>query len=167
MKNLESSKSKFAKMKIPKLSIKKALLGYFLPGIWKNYWHIWNQCPQFCLTANFSAKMKTEINNALFWYALTGHFWYGILRSYYHTVKPLNSGHLQVLKNLSVIERCPLLGGNFKKIVTFGTKRFVRYSWHVRCLGCPLLGGLAVFEFNSLELAETKALKFATKIMKN
>ena len=33
MKNLESSKSKFAKMKIPKLSIKKALLGYFLPGI--------------------------------------------------------------------------------------------------------------------------------------
>ena len=37
------------------------------------------------------------------------------------TVKPLNSGHLRVLKNLSVIERCPLLGGNFKKIVTLGT----------------------------------------------
>ena len=36
------------------------------------------------------------------------------------------------LKNLSVIARCPLLGGNLKKIVTFGTKRFVRYSWHVR-----------------------------------
>ena len=29
------------------------------------------------------------------------------------------------LKNLSVIARCPLLGGNLKKIVTFGTKRFL------------------------------------------
>ena len=38
-----------------------------------------------------------------------------------NTVKPLNSGHLQVLKNMSFIERCPLLGGNLKKIVTFGT----------------------------------------------
>ena len=36
-----------------------------------------------------------------------------------NTVKLLNSGHLRVLKNLSVIEGCPLLGGNFKKIVTF------------------------------------------------
>ena len=60
------------------------------------------------------------------------------------TVKSLNSGHLRVLKNLSVIERCPLLGGNLKKIVTFGTKCFVRYSWHVRYLGCPLLGGFTV-----------------------
>ena len=51
-----------------------------------------------------------------------------------NTVKPLNSGYLQVLKNLSVIERCPLLGGNFKKIVTFGTKCFVCYSCHVSCL---------------------------------
>ena len=38
-----------------------------------------------------------------------------------NTVKPLNSGHLQIFKNMSFIERCPLLGGNFKKIVTFGT----------------------------------------------
>ena len=38
-----------------------------------------------------------------------------------YTVKPLNSGHLRILKNLSDIERCPLLGGNFKKIVTCGT----------------------------------------------
>ena len=58
-----------------------------------------------------------------------------------NTVKPLNKGHLRVLKNLSVIERCPLMGGNFKKIVTFGTKCFVRYLWHVHYLGCPLLGG--------------------------
>ena len=39
----------------------------------------------------------------------------------FNTVKPLNSRHLRVLKNLSVIERCLLLGGNFKKIVTSGT----------------------------------------------
>ena len=56
----------------------------------------------------------------------------------------LNKGHLRVLKNLSVIERCPLMGGNFKKIVTFGTKCFVRYLWHVHYLGCPLLGGFTV-----------------------
>ena len=29
-----------------------------------------------------------------------------------NTLKPLNSGHLQVLKTLPVIERCQLLGGN-------------------------------------------------------
>ena len=37
------------------------------------------------------------------------------------------------------------MGGNFKKIVTFATKRFVRNSWHVRCLECPLLGGFTVW----------------------
>ena len=61
------------------------------------------------------------------------------------TVKPLNSGHVQVLKNLSVIERCPLLGGNLQKIVTFGAKCFFRYLWHIRYLECQLLGGFTVF----------------------
>ena len=61
-------------------------------------------------------------------------------------MKPLNSGHLRVLKNLSVIERYPLLGVNLKKIVTFGTKRFVRYSRHVHYLGCRLLGGFTVIQ---------------------
>ena len=60
-------------------------------------------------------------------------------------VKPLNRAHLQVLKNLSVIERCPLLGVGLTKIVAFGTKHFVRYSRHVRYLGCPLLGGFTVY----------------------
>ena len=32
----------------------------------------------------------------------------------YSTVKSLNNRHLQVLKKLSVIERCPLLEGNLK-----------------------------------------------------
>ena len=49
--------------------------------------------------------------------------------------------HLRVLKNLSVIERCPLLGGNLKKIVTFGTSLFIRCSRHVCYLECLLLGG--------------------------
>ena len=49
-----------------------------------------------------------------------------------NTVKPLNSGHLRVLKKLFVIKRCPLLEGSLTKIVTFGTKHFVRYSRHVR-----------------------------------
>ena len=39
---------------------------------------------------------------------------------YKNTVTPLNSGHRWV-KNLSVIERFTLFGGNLKKIVTFGT----------------------------------------------
>ena len=29
--------------------------------------------------------------------------------------------------------------GNLKKIITFGSKRFIRYSKQVRYLGCPLL----------------------------
>ena len=62
-----------------------------------------------------------------------------------NTVKPLNSGHQRVLKNLSVIERCPLLGADLKKIVTFGTQHFIDYSWHVHYLGCPVLGGFTVF----------------------
>ena len=64
-----------------------------------------------------------------------------------YTMKPLNSGHLRFLKNLSVIERCPLLGGNMKKIVIFVVKCFVRYSWYVCYLRCPLLRGFTVSSF--------------------
>ena len=38
-----------------------------------------------------------------------------------YTVKPLNSEHLRVLKNLPVIDKCPLSRGNLIKIVKFGT----------------------------------------------
>ena len=62
------------------------------------------------------------------------------------TMKPLNSGHLQVLKNMTVIKRCLLLGGSLTKIVTFETKSFVHYSRHVRYLRCPLLEGFTVFD---------------------
>ena len=68
-----------------------------------------------------------------------------------YTVKPLNSGHLRVLKNLSVIERCRLLEGNFKKIVTFWTKCFDCYSWLARFLGCSLLGGFTVYIIVSIK----------------
>ena len=47
--------------------------------------------------------------------------------AFYNTVKPLNSGHLLVIKSLSVIKRCPLLGGSVTAIVTFGTKHSVCY----------------------------------------
>ena len=57
--------------------------------------------------------------------------------------------HLLVFKNLSV-ERCPLLEGNLKKINTFGTQRFVRYSWHVRCWEVSLHLVL-LFKFYSLD----------------
>ena len=60
------------------------------------------------------------------------------------TVKTLNSGHLLVLKNLSVFKRCPPLGGSLTEIVTFGTKHFARYSRHVRFLGCLLLRAFTV-----------------------
>ena len=59
-------------------------------------------------------------------------------------MKPLNSGHLRVLKNLSVIERFSLLGGSLRKIIVFGTHCIVRCSWHVHYLGCPLLGVFTV-----------------------
>ena len=73
---------------------------------------------------------------------------YNELRTLGHTVKPLNRGHLRVLKNLSVIKRNPLVGGSFTKIIIFGTKHFVHYSRHVHYLGCPLLGGFTVFYLN-------------------
>ena len=63
------------------------------------------------------------------------------------TVKPLNSRHLRVLKNLSIIKRCPLLGGSLIEIATFGTKHLVRCSRHDRYLEYPLLRGSTVFIF--------------------
>ena len=49
------------------------------------------------------------------------------------TVKPPNSEHLRVLKNLSVIDRCPVLGENLTKIVTFETKRFPMHVSNAMC----------------------------------
>ena len=58
---------------------------------------------------------------------------------------------LDVLKSLNNISLAsvPLLGGSLTKIVTSGSKHFVRY------LGCPLLGGFTVRRFFGLNI-ETK-----------
>ena len=55
-------------------------------------------------------------------------------------VKPLNSGHLGILKNFSVLERCPLLGENLTKIVKFGTIAF-----------CPLFNACPLFGMSAIE----------------
>ena len=68
------------------------------------------------------------------------------LNEFCNRVKPLNSGHLRVLKKLFVIKRCPLSGGSLTKIITFETKHFVLCSRLFRYLGCPLLGGSTVVE---------------------
>ena len=72
----------------------------------------------FSLTDNFqnSRKKGKKIQELSFRSSLPEEFDEKVV-----TVKPINSGHLRVLKDLSVIERSPLLGGNLKKIVTFGT----------------------------------------------
>ena len=75
-----------------------------------------------------------------------------------NAVKPLNSGHLRVLKNLSFIKRCSLMGGSLTKIVTFGPKHFVRYSRHFRYLGCPLLGGFTVVKSRPANVIQKQVL---------
>ena len=66
-----------------------------------------------------------------------------------HTVKRLNSGHLRIFRNLPL----PLLGGNLTKIVTFRANQFVRYSRHVRYLGCPILEGFTVEDLGFVIIA--------------
>ena len=70
-------------------------------------------------------------------------------------MKALNSKHLQVVKNLSVIKRCLLLRGSLETTVTFGTKYFVRYSGHVRYWEVALY-------FNSPQLAINKNKLYET-----
>ena len=78
-----------------------------------------------------------------------------------NAVKALNSGHLEVLQNLSVIKRCPLSGGSLTNIVIFGNKTFVCYSRYVLYLGYPLLGNFTVklfYALNKTPLGETGCL---------
>ena len=72
--------------------------------------------------------------------------WYGVFLEVDmpYTAKPLNSGHLCILKYLSIIKRCPLYRGTLIKIVSVGTKHFVCWSRHMRYLKYPQLGGFAV-----------------------
>ena len=63
---------------------------------------------------------------------------FGIKQCY---IKYSESAEKQIPTGLVPYWEVSVLGGNLKKAVTFGTKCFVRYSWHVCCLGCPLSGG--------------------------
>ena len=81
--------------------------------------------PLLLLRTMFQKKVNTfNLNFTTFIVALWTFFLfdltYIIWLYFLYTVRPLNSGQLQVLKNLCVIERCPLLGGNLKKTVPFG-----------------------------------------------
>ena len=72
-----------AKTKMPKFGTKNTLFGYFWAGIWKRYYHIWNQhSRRICLIAKYREIMKTPkigIKSALF-----GYFWARILKNYCH-----------------------------------------------------------------------------------
>ena len=72
--------------------------------------------------------------------------WYGVVldADMPYTAKPLNSGHLLILKYFSIIKRCPLYRGSLIKIVSVGTKHFVGYSRHVRYLKYRQLRGFTV-----------------------
>ena len=70
------------KNKNPEISDQKAMIGYFWDGIWKWYYHIWNEHPRNCLVINVCGKMKMpklETKNALH-----GYFSTGIRKKYFH-----------------------------------------------------------------------------------
>ena len=55
------------------------------------------------------------------------------------------------------------MGGNLKKNVTFGTKRFVRYSWHVHYLWYPLIRGVTVVLTFLAKLDQAKLICYSRK----
>ena len=90
-----------------------------------------------------------------------------ILEVSFDTVKHLNSRYLWVSKNLSVMERCPLLGGNFKKIVTFGLNVLsaihgMSSIWDVRYWGGLTLIFLALFWMKLISIKKENRFKLST-----
>ena len=84
-----------------------------------------------------------------------------------NTVKPLNSRHLRVLKNLSVIRRYPLLGGSLTKFVPFETKHFVCYLFKACLLfGMSTIGRFHCIRVSSLHLIERKHKIFLGRLCK-
>ena len=78
-------------------------------------------------------------------------------------MKPLNSGHLRVLKICPLLRDVQLLGISLIKIVTLGTKHFARCSRHVHYLGCPLLGGLTVLFTVNETIYRQRLMKFINR----
>ena len=61
-----------------------------------------------------------------------------LLNVFFYIVKPLKSGHLRVLQNLSVIKSCPLLGSSLKRYPHLGLNilspiQGMSAIWNVRC----------------------------------
>ena len=64
------------------------------------------------------------------------------------TVKPLNSGHLRVLKSLSVIKRCPLLRGGLIKIWDSTLCHIWDETFYSVYKACPLFEVSAIGTFH-------------------
>ena len=104
------------KKKISKFETKNVWFGYFWTGIWKKYYHIWNQHPRICLIAKYCEIMKMpkfRTKNALF-----GYLWTKTLENYCH----IWNQHLRIC-----------LIGKFceeTKMPKFGTKNAIfGYFW--------------------------------------
>ena len=81
-----------------------------------NYEKVWNQEISFSCFDETRCTLHEGTKTLVYSHKDTKE-----IKAKVNTVKPRNSGHLRVLENLVVIERFPLLGGNLRKIVTFGT----------------------------------------------
>ena len=67
-----------------------------------------------------------------------------------YTVKPLNNTHLGVLKNVSVIERCPLLVGNLKRLSHWDL------TFCPLFMACPPFGMSAIGRFHCTKIKKYK-----------
>ena len=70
-----------AKVKILKFGTKNVWFAK-ITGIWKKYYHIWNQHPRICLNGKFRKKMKTPKFGAR--KGLSGYLWAEIWKYYFH-----------------------------------------------------------------------------------
>ena len=67
---------------MPKFVTKNARFAYFWAGIWKYYYHIWNQRPRICLVAKFGGKIKIlKFGTKNAWF---GYLWTGTWKQYCH-----------------------------------------------------------------------------------
>ena len=99
---------------------------YFWAGIWKQYYHIWNQHPRICLIAKFREKTKIPkfgTKNALF-----GYFWARILKNYCH----IWNQHLRISVIAKFCEET--------KMPKFGTKNDLLGIFDQECVIWVFLG---------------------------
>ena len=112
--NLPCSKLSFKKKKnVLKLGTKNVRFPYLGAGIWKYYYHIWNQRPRICLVAKFGAKIKIVkfgTRNALFEYS-----WVGIWKWYSHNWNQhpricLSANVAKKQKRWNLVSKMPYVG---------------------------------------------------------